>query len=167
MKIISRDQDIASVLIEWGWSHYSRVQGEGVGTEQKLCLTSTSEWKVIFWIEIYHGSFNINRKCLNSGEYIGRGGHKPILSIYGQIPEQYFAFWNEQFVECHVVLVEVYLRIKPILCISKEKKLTVWTECVMLHLILACISVEESVSLGVNTIIIASEEKYHIEKLYN
>ena len=73
---------IASVLIEWGWSHYSRVQGEGVGTEQKLCLTSTSEWKVIFWIEIYHGSLNINRECLNSGEYIGRGWSQTLFYLF-------------------------------------------------------------------------------------
>ena len=47
------------------------------------------------------------------------------------------------------------------------KKITIFTECVMLHLILVCICVEESVSLWSYTISIASEEKYHIEKLYN
>ena len=47
-----------------------------------------------------------------------------ILSIYDQMPGQYLFFYEtKKFVKCHEVLVEVYLIIKPILCISIEKKI--------------------------------------------
>ena len=147
MKIISRDQDIASVLIEWGWSHYSRVQGEGVGTEQKLCLTSTSEWKVIFWIEIYHGSLNINRECLNSGEYIGRGWSQTYFIYLWSNTRTIFCFMKRKVCRVSRGFSGSLSEIKTNPLHTNGKKITICTECVMLHLILVCICVEESVSL--------------------